>query len=68
MSRLQEEVIDFIRGLPDDCTMEDIQYHLFVRSQVQKGIEDIDAGRVVSQDEAMRRLERWQTSSGQETA
>jgi predicted transcriptional regulator len=52
---VKEEVIQMIQRLPDDCTLEQIQYHLYVREQIERGIADIEAGRVVSHEEAQRK-------------
>ncbi len=40
-------------------------YHLYVREKVERGLAAIDAGQVVSQEEAERRFTEWATSSGQ---
>jgi predicted transcriptional regulator len=61
-SSIKEEVIEMIRHLPADCTLEQIQYHLYVGEQVERGIADIEAGRVVSQEEAKRRIAEWRFS------
>ena len=53
---VKEEVIQMIQRLPDDCTLEQIQYHLYVREQVGRGLADVEVGRVVSHEEAKRRL------------
>lgn len=42
--------------LPDDASWEDIQYHLYVRQQIDAGLEDEAAGRLISTDEMQRRL------------
>jgi len=62
---VKEQAIELIKSLPDDCTLEDIQYHLYVRAKVEKGIRAIDEGRVVSQDEAEKKVKEWVKSSGQ---
>jgi hypothetical protein len=31
MSSLKEAVIKLVESLPDDCTVEDIHYHLYLR-------------------------------------
>jgi hypothetical protein len=61
---IKEEVIQMIRRLPDDCTLADIQYHLYVRHLIEEGIKDIEAGNVVSHEEAARRMEEWLKSRG----
>ena len=55
---VKEQVIQMIQRLPDDCTLEQIQYHLYVRQQIAQGLADIDAGRVISHEEVRRRVAR----------
>ncbi len=62
---IKEQAIELIMSLPDDCTLEDIQYHLYVRAKVERGIRAIDEGRVVSQEEAEKKVKEWVKSSGQ---
>ncbi|GBD96825.1 MAG TPA: hypothetical protein ENG83_08925 [Nitrospirae bacterium] len=61
---VKDKAIELIRSLPDDCTLEDIQYHLYVREKVESGIKAIDEGRVVSQEEAEKKVKEWLKSSG----
>jgi len=42
--------------LPEQASWDDLMYEIYVRQGVDRGIADADAGRVVSHDEAMRRL------------
>jgi predicted transcriptional regulator len=44
-----------------DASLEDIQYNLYVRQKIQQGIDDEEAGRVVSHAEVQRRLAKWLT-------
>ena len=64
MSLVKDHAIRLIASLPDDCTLEEIQYHLYVRQKVERGLTAIDAGQVVSQEEAERRVSEWATSYG----
>jgi predicted transcriptional regulator len=63
MSQLKDDVIKMIQSLPEDCTLEDIQYHLYVRDKVARGLADLEAGRVVSHEEVERRAAEWLKSS-----
>jgi predicted transcriptional regulator len=65
MSPVKEAAIKLIQSLPEDCTFEDIQYHLYVREKVEHGIQAIEAGEVVSEEEADRRITEWLDSFGQ---
>ena len=46
---------------PEDASLEDIEYHIYVRQKIQQGLDDVDAGRVVSHSEVQRRLAKWLT-------
>ena len=62
---IKEQAIDLIRSLPDDCTLEDIQYHLYVHEKVERGMKAVEEGHVVSQEEAEKKVKEWLKSSGQ---
>jgi len=47
--------------LPDTASLEDIQYHIYVRQKIALGLEDVDAGRVVKHEEVQQRLTKWLT-------
>ena len=66
MSQVKQAVIRMIQALPDDCTLEDIAYHVEVRRRVERGLAEVAAGRVISQEEAERRTDNWLKSYGQE--
>jgi hypothetical protein len=47
MQTIKAEVIDMIHSLPDCSTLDEINYHLYVRSKVVRGLKAIDDGRFV---------------------
>ncbi|MDE0853386.1 MAG: hypothetical protein OSA97_03050 [Nevskia sp.] len=55
----KQEVEQLLHHLPDDSTLEDIQYHLYVLEKIKRGRTDIAAGRSYTQEEAKRRLSQW---------
>jgi len=59
MSTAKEEVKALLDRLPDDCSLEDVQYHLFVVEKIHRGIERAEKEGVLSQDEVERKLEEW---------
>ena len=63
--QIKNKVISLIQSLPDDCTLEDIQYHLYVREKVEQGIKAIEEGRTVTQEQAEAKVKEWLKSSGQ---
>ena len=59
MQSAKEEVMELLKRLPDNSTLEQIQYHLYVRQKIEKGIQDIEEGRTFTQEEMERRMEKW---------
>ena len=55
----KQEVQRIIDNLPDDSSLEDIQYHIYVRQKVERGLEDVEEGRVLTQEEAEGRMKKW---------
>jgi predicted transcriptional regulator len=45
--------------LPEDCSLEDIAHHLYIRAQVEKGVGDLDEGRAVLHEQVMREAAEW---------
>lgn len=64
MNAVKDEAIRLIQSLPDDCSIEEIHYHLYVIQKGEKGLSDIDQGRIVSQEEAERRVAGRDKSTG----
>jgi hypothetical protein len=61
MSTIKGEVESLISRLPDDCSLEDIQYHLYVLEKVRRGLEAADRKGAIPQEEAERILDKWLT-------
>jgi predicted transcriptional regulator len=59
MQTPKEEVMEILKALPDNSTLEEIQYHLYVRQKIERGIKDIEQGRTYTQEEMERRMEKW---------
>ncbi len=59
MVAAKEEAQKIIQNLPDDCTYEDIQYHLYVVEKINNGIERAKKGEVSSHHEARERMAKW---------
>ncbi len=55
----KDRAIDMIRDMPDSKRFDEILAELYFREKVQRGLRDEAAGRVISHEEARRRLTRW---------
>ena len=59
MQTAKQEVETLLQHLPEESTLEDIQYHLYVLEKIKRGQEDIANGRGCSHEQAKARLSRW---------
>ena len=56
---IKEQAMAMIRRLPDDAGLKDIEEQLALLAVLQDAEEDIQNGRIVSNDEMKARVERW---------
>ncbi len=59
MRTAKEEVKKMLDQMPDDATFEDIQYHIYVREKIERGLKDIQEGYLLSQEEIEQRMSKW---------
>lgn len=60
----KQTVRDLLDRLPDDCSLEDVQYHLYVLQSIERGRADVEAGRTMSHEDVARELrKKWLTSA-----
>ncbi len=48
-----------LEELPQDASFEEIQYHIYVRQKIERGLNNIEEGLVLDQEEVERRMTRW---------
>ena len=56
MKTAKEEVKTLLDRLPDNCTIEDIQYHLYVLEKIKRGIKRAENEGSISHEDAKKRL------------
>jgi len=56
MNIVKEEAKKLIEKLPDTATWDDIMYEMYVKTKIAAGLKAADEGRVVSHEEAKKRL------------
>ena len=59
MSSVKEKVQIMVNDLPHDCTIEDIQYHIYVIAKIQNGIHDLENYKMLSHKEAKNKMQKW---------
>jgi len=55
----KERIMELIRKLPDDVSTEDVMEAIYFQDVVDRGLADAEAGRMVSHEEAKKRLAKW---------
>jgi hypothetical protein len=58
---MKQQLESLLHKLPDNCSLEDIQYHLYVLEKVQRGLDEARNSGTLSQEEAEKRLGKWLT-------
>ena len=59
MKTAKEEIKEMLEKLPDNVSFEEIQYHIYVQEKIEHGLNGVREGRVVSQEEAEKRMAKW---------
>ncbi len=59
MQTAKQEVNELLNRLPEDCSLEDVQYHLSVLQKIERGLKDAEEGRIYTQEEVEKRMVKW---------
>ena len=59
MLTAKEEAIQIIQELADDCSLEDIQYHIYVKQKVERGLKALEEGRYFTHEQVKDKLRKW---------
>jgi hypothetical protein len=52
----KEEVRRVLDQLPDDTSLEDIQYHIYVQQKIDRGLNDVKTDNILSEMEFDKRM------------
>ncbi|HOU83850.1 MAG TPA: hypothetical protein PLA54_06465 [Spirochaetota bacterium] len=56
---VKQEALKAISSLPETATIEDMMYRLYVIEKVNKGLDDVNNGRVTSHDNLIKEMQKW---------
>lgn len=59
MLAVKQEVSELLKRLPEDCSLEDVQYHLYVLQKIELGLKDAKEGQVYTQEEVEKLMAKW---------
>lgn len=55
----KQEVQAILANLPDTCTLEDVQYRLYVAAKVKNSIDEAEREGSIPHEEVEARMKRW---------
>ena len=55
----KEIVLETIRALPDDCTLDEIAERIRFMAAIQKGLDQLASGEGIPHDEVKKQLASW---------
>jgi len=55
----KEKVLETVRSLPDEFTLDELLERLFILEIIEKGMQQVREGQVVSSEDARKRFEKW---------
>lgn len=59
MNSIKDEVTSLLERLPNDASIEDVQYHLYVIDKVRKGLESVERDGGLTPEQVEERLSKW---------
>jgi predicted transcriptional regulator len=55
----KDVVLEIVRQQPDDSSYEELMRELAFGQMIQRGLADIEAGRVISHDQLKQEVQAW---------
>lgn len=59
MNSIRRKIEFLLNQLPDDCSIEDIQYHLYVLEKVRQSLNAASLENTIPQEEVEGLLNKW---------
>ncbi len=59
MSPVKEQVLNMVRALPDDATIDDILAEIYFKGQVDAGLKELDDGQGLTHEVVEKRMAKW---------
>ena len=59
MNDVKEQVVQMIKSMPGDVTVDDIMAELYFRLQVDAGFKELDEGKGIPHSQVRERMAKW---------
>ncbi len=60
MASIKSQLAEIIQEQPEDATYEEIMREFAFNRMIDRGMEDLRSGKVITNDEMARRIRIWQ--------
>ena len=57
---VKEKVLETIRSLPDEFSLDELVERLILLEKINTGLQEVEDGKIMSQEEAKERMKKWQ--------
>ncbi len=59
MGPIKEQVLEMVKSLPEDVTLDDILAEIYFKAQVDVGLKELDEGKGIPHEEVEKRMSKW---------
>ena len=59
MSKIKDKVIEMIKILPENVTVDEIMAELHFKQQVDAGLKELDEGKGIAHEDVERQMGKW---------
>ncbi len=59
MTITKQQVLEIIKGLPEEVDIDEIMYRLYLRQKLETAEKDVREGKVISHEEVVRETSEW---------
>jgi predicted transcriptional regulator len=66
MVTLKSQILAVANALPEDCTLDDFRYRLYLQLKAQEGLQAIESGEIYTREEVVEQIKSWRKSFGQD--
>jgi len=56
---IKQTAIEALSQLPEQASIDEMMYRLYVIQKIEKGREDVRAGNVISHEDLKKEIEKW---------
>ena len=56
---VKRQIMALIEELPEEATLDEIEYHLYVRRKIERSKEASERGEVITHEEMKARVGQW---------